>query len=99
MNKLLQYIQDQATRYTATQFRPTGVGPSLLRFYTDSAWAQDPKSKKSISGAVMLSEGLKIHAHSRGEATVASSSCEEEWYATREGLKGAMLTKVLIPVI
>ena len=49
-----------------------------LEVYTDSDWASDQTSRKSTSGAVIMAKGMRLHAHSRGQAPVALSSCEAE---------------------
>ena len=46
---------------------------------------------KSTSGAVIMAEGMRLHAHSRGQASVALSSCEAEVMAASEGIKEALL--------
>ena len=62
-----------------------------LEVYTDSDWASDQTSRKSTSGAVIMAEGMRLHAHSRGQASVALSSCEAEVIAASEGIKEALL--------
>ena len=36
-----------------------------LEVYPDSDWASDQTSQKSTSGAVIMVEGMRLHAHSR----------------------------------
>ena len=62
-----------------------------LEVYTDSDWASDQVTRKSTSGAVIMVEGIRLHAHSRGQASVALSSCEAEVMAASEGIKEALL--------
>ena len=62
-----------------------------LEVYTDSDWACDQTSRKSTSGAVIMEEDMRLHAHSRGKASVALSSCEAEVMAASEGIKEALL--------
>ena len=47
-----------------------------LEVHTDSDWASEQTTRKSTSGAVIMAEGMRLHAHSRGQASVALSSCE-----------------------
>ena len=47
-------------------------------------------TRKSTSGAVIMAEGMRLHAHSRGQASVALSSCEAEVMAASEGIKEAL---------
>lgn len=62
LKKLLRCVQD--TKYDATEFKANGVDTSVLKIYTDSDWARDPKSSKSTSVVVILNDGCRIHAHS-----------------------------------
>ena len=67
-----------------------------LEVYTDSVWARDQTSRKSTSGAVIMAEDMRLHAHSRGQASVAWSSCETEVMAASEAIKEALLQEVLM---
>ena len=58
-----------------------------LEVFTDSDWAGDQTTRKSTSGAVIMAEGMRFHAHSRGQDTVALRSCEAEVVAASEGIK------------
>ena len=44
-----------------------------LEVYTDFDWASDQVTRKSTSGAMIMAEGMRLHAHSRGQASVALS--------------------------
>ena len=67
-----------------------------LEVYTDSDWASDQVTRKSTSGAVIMAEGMRFHAHSRGQASVALSSCEAEVMAASEGIKEALLLQEVL---
>ena len=67
-----------------------------LEVYTESDWASDQTSRKSTSGAVIMAEGMRLHAHSRGQASVALSSCEAEVMAATEGIKEALLLQEVL---
>ena len=67
-----------------------------LEVHTDSDWATDQTSRKSTSGAVIMAEGMRLHAHSRGQASVALSSCETEVLAASEGIKEALLLQEVL---
>ena len=67
-----------------------------LEVYTDSDWASDQVTRKSTSGAVIMAEGMRLHAHSRGQASVALSSCEAEVMAASEGIKEALLLQEVL---
>ena len=42
-----------------------------LAVYTDCDRASDQVTRKSTSGAVIMAEGMRLHAHGRGQASVA----------------------------
>ena len=44
-------------------------------------------TRKSTSGAVITAEGMRLHAQSRGQASVALGSCEAEVMAASEGIR------------
>ena len=67
-----------------------------LEVYTDSDWASDQTTRKSTSGAVIVAEGMRLHAYSRGQASVALSSCEAEVMAVSEGIKAALLLQEVL---
>ena len=67
-----------------------------LEVYTDSDWASGQTSRKSTSGAVIMAESMRLHAHSRGQASVALSSCEVEVMAASEGIKEALLLQEVL---
>ena len=67
-----------------------------LEVYTDSDWASDQGTRKSTSGAVIMAEGMRLHARSRGQASVALSSCEAEVMAASEGIKEALLLQEVL---
>ena len=74
----------------------------------ENSWSRDWKStqtltghvnkrkQKSTSGAVIMAEGMRLHAHSRGQASVALSSCEAEVMAASEGIKEALLLQEVL---
>ena len=67
-----------------------------LEVYTDSDWASDQVTRKSTSGAVIMAEGMRLHAHSRRQASVALSGCEAEVMAASEGIKEALLLQEVL---
>ena len=54
-----------------------------LEVHTDSDWASDQLTRKSTGGAVIMAEGMRLHAHSRCQASVALSSSEAEGVVTQ----------------
>ena len=51
---------------------------------------------KRRGSAVIMAEGMRLHAHSRGQASVALSSCEAEVTAALEGIKEALLLQEVL---
>ena len=67
-----------------------------LKVFTGSDSASDQMTRKSTSGAVIMAEGMRLHAHSRGQASVALSSCEVEVIAASESIKQAVLLQEVL---
>ena len=67
-----------------------------LEVYTDSDRASEQTTRKSTSGAVIMAESMRLHAHSRGQASVALSSCEAEVMAASEGIREALLLQEVL---
>ena len=100
MKRLLRYVKGTEDMSTVFEMRDSkDRGEQLvkrLEVYTDSDWASDQTSRKSTSGAVIMAEGMRLHAHSRGQAPVALSSCEAEVMAVSEGIKEALLLQEVL---
>ena len=64
--------------------------------FKDSDWVSGQMTRKSLSGAVMMVEGMRGHVYSRGQASVALSSCEAEAIAASIGIKESSLQEVLM---
>ena len=45
---------------------------------------------------MIMAERMRLHAHSRGQASVALSSCEAEVMAASEGIKEALLSQEVL---
>ena len=67
-----------------------------LEVFTDSDWASDQTTRKSTSSAVIMAEGMRLHAHSRGQASVALSSCEAKVMPASESIKEALLLQEVL---
>ena len=100
MKRLLRYVKGTEDMSTVFEMRDSNDRREQLvkrlEVYTDSDWASDQTTRKSTSGAVIMAEGMRLHAHSRGQASVALSSCEAEVMAASEGIKEALLQEVLM---
>ena len=95
LKRLLRYVKGTEDMSTVFEMRDSNDRREQLvkrlEVYTDSDWAIDQTTRKSTSGAVIMAEGMRLHAHSRGQASVALSSCEAEVMAASEGVKETLL--------
>ena len=102
LKRLLRY--DKGTEDMATVFEVRHNNDKReqlvkeLEVFTDSDWASDQTTRKRTSGAVIMAEGVKLHAHSRGQASVALSSYEAEVIALSEGIKEALLLQEVLMI-
>ena len=100
LKRLLRYVKGTEDMSTVFEMRDSNDRREQLvkrlEVYTDSDWASDQVTRKSTSGAVIMAEGMRLHAHSRGEASVALSSCEAEVVAASEGIKEALLLQEVL---
>ena len=100
LKRLLRYVKGTEDMSTVFEMRDNsdrrGQTVKRLEVYTDSVWASDQVTRKSTSGAVIMAEGMRLHAHSRGQASVALSSCEAEVMAASEGIKEALLLQKVL---
>ena len=100
LKRLLRYVKGTEDMSTVFEMRDNndrrGQTVKRLEVYTDSDWASDQVTRKSTSGAVIMAEEMRLHAHSRGQASVALSSCEAEVMAASEGIKEALLLQEIL---
>ena len=82
MKRLLRYVKGTENMSTVFEMRDSNDRREQLikrlEIYTDSFWASDQVTRKSTNGAVILEEGMRLHAHSRSLASVALSSCKRK---------------------
>ena len=100
LKRLLRYVKGTEDMSTVFEMRDNNDRREQLikrlEVYTDSDWASDHVTRKSTSVAVIMAEGMRWHAHSRGQASVALSSCEAEVMAASEGIKEALLLQEVL---
>ena len=69
LKRLLRYVNNTEDMSTVFEMRDNsdrrGQTVKRLEVYTDSCWASDQVTRKSTSGAVIMAEGMRLHAHSR----------------------------------
>eukprot|EP00435_Cladocopium_sp_Y103_P067749 s1389_g30.t1 len=65
----------------------------LLEVFTDSDWAGNKETRKSISSAHLCLNGVLVYALTRTQKSVAMSSCEAEYVAMTTGTSEAVFLK------
>ena len=100
LKRLLRYVKGTEDMSTVFEMRDSNDRREQLvkrlEVYTDSDWASESTSRKTTSVAVIMAEGMKWHAHRRGQASVALSSCEAEVIAASGGIKEALLLQEVL---
>ena len=100
LKRLLRYVkgtEDMAVVFEVRGYNDKRVTTvKKLEVFTDSDWACGQATRTSTSGAVIMVEGMRLHAHGRGQATVALSSCEAGVVAASEGVKEALLLQEVL---
>ena len=80
LKQLLRYVKGTEDMSTVFEMRDSNDRREQLvkrlEVYTDSDWGSDQTTRKSKRGAVSMAEGMRLHAHSRGQASVALSRSE-----------------------
>ena len=70
LKRLLRYVKGTEDMSTVFEVRDNNDKREQLvkklEVYTDSDWASEQTSRKSTSGAVIMAEGMRLHAQSRG---------------------------------
>lgn len=88
---------DHGPRYTAR-------GPIRLSCYTDSDYAADPDTRRSVTGLLVLASNQPIAWASARQATVTHSSTEAEFIAADTGARAltwlaSLANELRIPVV
>ena len=100
LKRLLRYVKGTEDMATLFEVRDNNDKREQLvkklEVFTDSHWASDQMTRKSTSGAVVMADCMRLHAHSRGQASVALSSCEAEVIAASKGIKEALLLQEVL---
>ena len=100
LKRLLRYVKSTEDMSTVFEMRDNSDRREhwvkRLEVYTDSDWASDQVTRKCTSGAVIMAEFMRLHAHSRCQASVALSSCEAKVMAASEGIKEALLLQEVL---
>jgi len=70
--------------------------PWDLECFSDSDYAGDPDSRRSVSGFILYVRGVPISWRSKGQRSVTLSSTEAEWVALSEAVKEIMFVMQLL---
>ena len=76
--KCLAYVYHNRSKYL--QYQKLNR-PSNLKVYVDSSWGNDPETRRSIFGFVVLIDGNVLSYKSKLEPLVTTSSTEAEFVA------------------
>ncbi len=68
----------------------------VLISFSDSDYAGDPDSRRSVSGFVDYVYGVPISWRSKAQCSVALSTSEAEWVAASEAVKDVMFVLQLL---
>eukprot|EP00961_Rhodomonas_salina_P040238 540673-Rhodomonas_salina.1 len=71
-------------------------GDEILSGYSDATWANDPETRRSVSGYVFLLNGTAVSWKSKLEHTVALSSSESEYQAIARAAQEASYLRQLL---
>ena len=97
LKRLLRYVKGTEDMATMFEVRDNNDKREQLvkklDVFTDSDWASDQMTRKRKSTSAVC---MRLHAHSRGQASVALSSCEAEVTAASEGIKEALLLQEVL---
>src|SRR5258707_5229884 len=97
LKHLLRYLKGSAN-YGITYSRDGGslmgceitLNNDIIHGFTDSDYAMDPDSRRSVSGAICLLAGGPISWRSKLQSSVSQSSTEAEYVASTEAAKEAI---------
>ena len=93
----IKYVLD--TKDRGLKLLPKKVNrkePWELVCFSDSDYAGDPDSRRSVSGYVLFAMGVPIVWRSQGQKSVTLSSSEAEWIAMSEAVKDIMFLVQLL---
>ena len=95
LRRVLKYLYHTRTQ-PLTLRQPRSDGPVPVSVWSDSDWASDKLTRKSVSGYVVAIGGSPVAWSSKRQSTVALSSCEAEYMAMSEAAKGGLYVRNLL---
>ena len=95
MLRVIKYVLD--TRNLGLKLCPTGSKeePWNIVCFTDSDYAGDEQSRRSVSGYIIYVHGMPVQFRSKSQQSVTLSSTEAEWMALSEAVKDILFLKHL----
>jgi hypothetical protein len=85
MLRIIKYVKD--TPDIGLRMEPQISDEWNVEVFTDSDWAGDKDSRKSVSGYIILLNNVPICWRSKSQAAISLSSSEAEMYALTEAVK------------
>ena len=73
--------------------------PSLLEVFTDSDWASDRTTRRSMSCSHMYLNGVFFWSASRSQKSIALSSCEAEFISAVSGMADGSYIKRMLEAV
>lgn len=99
MLRIIKYVldtKDMGLKIEPTQLNKSSDEPWDLVCYSDSDYAGDPDTRRSVSGYILYLKGVPICWSSRAQRSITLSSSEAEWIALSEATKEIMFVLQLI---
>ena len=97
---MIKFVLD--TKNLGLKFEPTSFKsnePWNLVGYSNSDYASDPDTRRSVSGFILYVHGVPISWRSKSQRTVTLSSSKAEWIAASEAVKEIMFVYQLVKTI
>jgi hypothetical protein len=85
MLRVIKYVHD--TPDLGLRMEPTVKDEWEVKVYSDSDWAGDKDSRKSVSGYILFLCNVPVCWRSKSQAAISLSSSEAEMYALTEAVK------------
>ena len=88
-----------ASTLTISIMYPKNINSNLqdaLIGYSDSDWATDTETRRSVTGYILLFDGSPIAWKSKSQTSITCSSSEAEWTAMAHGMRHAVHIRGLL---
>ena len=95
MLRVIKYVLD--SRHLGLRLCPSGERnqPWNITCFTDSDYAGDSQTRRSVSGYIIYVHGMPVQFRSKSQQSVTLSSTEAEWMALSEAVKDILFLKYL----